>query len=93
MKSGSGYLLKILAADGASVRHFHLGPGEHDVGSFAEAAVRVEGAGISRRHARIGVLADGGAVIRDLDSKNGTFVGGRRIREAAICGFTMIAFG
>ena len=37
--------------------------------------------------------ADGGAVIRDLDSKNGTFVGGRRIREAAVCGFTMIAFG
>jgi len=91
--SPSGYLLRVLAADGASVRRFHLGPGEHVVGSLGEAAVRIEEAGISRRHARIDVLADGGAVIRDLDSKNGTFVGGRRIREAAVCGFAMVAFG
>jgi DNA-binding NtrC family response regulator len=63
------------------------------VGSLADATVRVEEAGISRRHARIDVLADGGAVVRDLDSKNGTFVGGRRVREAAVCGFTMVAFG
>jgi DNA-binding NtrC family response regulator len=88
-----GFLLKILAPDGASVRRFHLGPGEHLVGSAPEAAVRIEEAGISRRHAQIQVLADGGALVRDLGSKNGTFVGGRRMREAAVCGFTMIAFG
>jgi DNA-binding NtrC family response regulator len=88
-----GFLLKILAADGTSVRRFHLVPGEHLVGSSFEAAVRVEEAGISRRHARVDVLADGGAVVRDLGSKNGTFVGGRRVRETAVRGFTMIAFG
>ncbi len=92
-ESSPGYLLRVLAADGASVRRFHLAPGEHVVGSAPEAAVRVEAAGISRRHARIDVLADGGAVVRDLGSKNGTFVGGRRVREVAVCGFTMIAFG
>lgn len=89
----AGFLLKILAADGTSVRRFHLGPGEHLVGSSPEAAVHVEAAGISRRHARIDVLADGGAVVRDLGSKNGTFVGGRRVRETAVRGFTMIVFG
>jgi len=89
----AGFLLKILAADGTSVRRFHLAPGEHLVGSSAEAAVRVEEAGISRRHARVDVLADGGAVVRDLGSKNGTFVGGRQVRETAVRGFTMIAFG
>jgi len=89
----SGFLLKVLAADGTSVRRFTLDPGEHVVGSLAEAAVRIEEAGVSRRHARIDVLAGGGAVVRDLDSKNGTFVGGRRVREAAVCGFTMVAFG
>jgi two-component system response regulator HydG len=89
----AGFLLKILAADGTSVRRFHLGSGEHLVGSSTEAAVRVEEAGISRRHARVDVLADGGAVVRDLGSKNGTFVGGRRVRETAVRGFTMIAFG
>jgi DNA-binding NtrC family response regulator len=92
-ESSPGYLLRVLAADGASVRRFHLAPGEHVVGSSPEAAVRVEAAGISRRHARIDVLADGGAVVRDLGSKNGTFVGGRRVSEVAVCGFTMIAFG
>jgi DNA-binding NtrC family response regulator len=91
--SDPGFLLKVLAADGTSVRRFHLGPGEHVVGSSPEAAVRIEAAGISRRHARVDVLADGGAVVRDLDSKNGTFVGGRRVRETAVRGFTMIAFG
>jgi DNA-binding NtrC family response regulator len=91
--NSSGFLLKILAPDGASVRRFQLAPGEHLVGSSNEAAVRLEEAGISRRHAQIQVLADGGAVVRDLGSKNGTFVGGRRVREAAVHGFTMVAFG
>ena len=93
MAEGSLYLLKVLAADGTSVRRFHLGPGEHVVGSLADAAVRLEEAGVSRRHARLDVLADGGAVVRDLGSKNGTFVGGKRVREAAVNGFTMLAFG
>jgi DNA-binding NtrC family response regulator len=87
------YLLKVLTADGTSIRRFHLGPGEHLVGSLPGAAVQIEEAGVSRRHARLDVLAGGGAVVRDLGSKNGTFVGGKRVREAAVCGFTMIAFG
>ncbi|HEV8578443.1 MAG TPA: sigma 54-interacting transcriptional regulator [Thermoanaerobaculia bacterium] len=87
------FLLKVLAADGTSVHRFHLAPGEHVVGSFPGAAVQIEEVGVSRRHARIDVLADGGAVVRDLGSKNGTFLGGKRVREAAVCGFTMIAFG
>ncbi|HEV2853386.1 MAG TPA: sigma 54-interacting transcriptional regulator [Thermoanaerobaculia bacterium] len=91
--SEPGYLLKILAEDGTSVRRFNLAPGEHLVGSLTEAAVHVEALGVSRRHARIDVLADGGAVVRDLQSKNGTFVAGKRVREAAVCGFTMVAFG
>ncbi|HEV2844356.1 MAG TPA: sigma 54-interacting transcriptional regulator [Thermoanaerobaculia bacterium] len=88
-----GYLLKILAADGTSVRRFQLAPGEHVVGSLPGVEVHLDEAGISRRHARIDILNDGGAVVRDLDSKNGTFLGERRVREAAVCGFTMIAFG
>ena len=35
-------------------------------------------AGVSRRHARIRIAA-GRATIEDLDSKNGTFLGDRRI--------------
>jgi DNA-binding NtrC family response regulator len=90
---GPGFLLKVLSPDGTAVRRFHLAPGEHVVGSLAGVDVHLEEQGVSRRHARIDVLADGGAVVRDLDSKNGTFVAGRRIRETAVSGFTMVAFG
>src|SRR4051794_28284754 len=90
---GVPYLLKVLSPDGTAVRRFHLAPGEHVVGSLTGVEIQLDEPGVSRRHASIHVLADGGAVVRDLDSKNGTFVAGRRIRETAISGFTMIAFG
>jgi len=91
--SGVPYLLKVLSPDGTAVRRFQLAPGEHVVGSLAGVEVQLDEPGVSRRHASITVLADGGAVVRDLDSKNGTFVAGRRIRETAVLGFTMVAFG
>ncbi|HYG61216.1 MAG TPA: sigma 54-dependent Fis family transcriptional regulator, partial [Thermoanaerobaculia bacterium] len=47
----------------------------------------------SRRHAQIDVLPDGGVVIADAGSKNGTFVAGRRVRQAAVCGFGVVSFG
>jgi len=90
---GVPYLLKVLSPDGTAVRRFHLAPGEHVVGTLTGLAVQLDEPGVSRRHASIQVLADGGAVVRDLDSKNGTFVAGRRVREAAISGFAMVAFG
>lgn len=60
-------------------RAFTLGPGEHIVGRDPRCAVWVDASGVSRRHARIDVDA-GGAAIVDLQSSNGTFVGGQRIR-------------
>ena len=87
------WLLKVLSPEGSAVRRFHLSPGRHVVGSQPGVEVHLEEPGVSRRHARLDVLADGGVVIHDLGSKNGTFVAGRRIREAAVCGFRMIAFG
>lgn len=87
------WLLKVLSPEGTAVRRFHLAPGRHTAGSQPGVEVHLEEPGVSRRHARLDVLADGGVVIHDLGSKNGTFVAGRRIREAAVCGFRMIAFG
>jgi len=91
--AGSAYQLKVLSADGSSLRRFQLVPGEHTVGSAADAEVHLEAPGVSRRHARLTVLADGGVVIADLGSKNGTFVGGKRVREAAVTGLATLAFG
>ncbi|HSF40993.1 MAG TPA: FHA domain-containing protein, partial [Thermoanaerobaculia bacterium] len=93
MSDGSSWVLKVLSPEGTAVRRFHLAPGRHVVGSQPGVEVHLEEPGVSRRHARLDVLADGGVVIHDLGSKNGTFVAGRRIREAAVCGFRMMAFG
>ena len=87
------YVLKILSEDGSLVRRFPLSLGEHVVGSVAEVEIRLEAAGISRRHASIRVLADGGAVLADLGSKNGTWLGGRQIQETVVSQFAVIAFG
>ncbi len=90
------YVLKILSGDGSTVRRFRLAPGEHVVGSAPDADLPLDLPGISRRHALLRVLADGGAVVTDLGSKNGTFLAGRRIQEVVVCGVcgsAAIAFG
>jgi DNA-binding NtrC family response regulator len=89
----SAYTLKVLLQDGSSLRRFHLPAGEHLVGSAPEASVSLDLPGVSRRHASLKVLSDGGVVVTDLGSKNGTFVAGRQVGEAAVAGFTVLAFG
>lgn len=59
-------------------RPITLGPGEHVIGRDPRCAVWVDASGVSRRHAAIIVDATG-ATLRDLESSNGTFVGGRRL--------------
>lgn len=49
--------------------------------------------GVSRRHAAITRVADGSYVIRDLGSRNGTFVNGVRIDEAALTIGDRVAMG
>ena len=56
-----------------------LAAGENVVGRDADAAVRLDDPTVSRRHARI-VIEGVAATLEDLDSKNGTFVEGRRVR-------------
>jgi hypothetical protein len=91
--AGEGWTLHLLADDGGTVRRVPLPPGEHAVGSVPGCAVVIAEAGVSRRHASVEVLADGGAVVTDAGSKNGTFVAGRRIRRAAVTAAAPVAFG
>jgi DNA-binding winged helix-turn-helix (wHTH) protein len=55
-----------------------LEEGEHLIGRDPDAEIFLNSAGVSRRHARIGISA-GRATIEDLGSKNGTFVGDQRL--------------
>ena len=61
---------------------FLLRPGENVLGRSEEAQVRIDAPGVSRRHACIVVTSDG-ATIEDFASKNGTFVGERRLEGPA----------
>jgi DNA-binding winged helix-turn-helix (wHTH) protein len=58
-----------------------LGDGEHVLGRDPELALFLDASDVSRRHARIRIAGDE-ATIEDLESKNGTFVGDRRLATA-----------
>ncbi len=63
---------------GARVR---LGGDELVVGTGRVADIVLHDGAVSGRHCAVSVLG-GGVAIRDLGSRNGTFVGGARVREA-----------
>jgi DNA-binding winged helix-turn-helix (wHTH) protein len=63
----------------AGDRTIPLQDGVSVIGRDPEAAVRLDAAGVSRRHARI-ALAQGVATLEDLGSKNGTLVGSEPVR-------------
>ena len=55
-------------------RRIALADGENVIGREPAAAILLDVAGVSRRHARI-VVSERGAVLEDLGSKNGTRIG------------------
>lgn len=56
-----------------------LSPGENVLGRDEDVNVRIDAPSVSRRHARIMIAAGEAATVEDLSSKNGTWVGGRRL--------------
>jgi DNA-binding winged helix-turn-helix (wHTH) protein len=63
-------------------RRIPLEPGETIVGRDTGAGVHIDDSSVSRRHARILISAEG-ATLEDLRSKNGTFLGERKIEQQA----------
>jgi DNA-binding winged helix-turn-helix (wHTH) protein len=63
-------------------REIELPVGESVLGRTRGCTIWIDSSGISRRHARV-VVTDFGATIEDLGSKNGTYLGGRRLEGAA----------
>jgi diguanylate cyclase (GGDEF)-like protein len=74
----TAYLI-VLASEDATGKMFRLDPGERVIGRASEAHIRLEGPGISRRHALIVAQEDGSVDLHDLGSKNGTYVHGERV--------------
>jgi two-component system, cell cycle response regulator len=72
---------------------YSLNREETILGRGREANVFIDDAGASRSHARIVVTEDGRYVLEDLRSRNGTFVGGRRVDRVELSSGDRIAIG
>jgi DNA-binding winged helix-turn-helix (wHTH) protein len=59
-------------------QRFPLSAGENVVGRDPDVEVRLDASTVSRRHARLVVMAEG-TVLEDFGSKNGTFRGSERV--------------
>jgi two-component system cell cycle response regulator len=60
---------------------FTLDRDESSIGRGRDADIRIDDAGISRKHARIQRADEGRHVLQDLGSANGIFVNGRRVER------------
>jgi hypothetical protein len=69
-----------------------LGVGVHVLGRDASADLTLVHADVSRHHAELTITAEG-AAIRDLGSKNGVVVNGRKLEQAALEHGSRLAFG
>ena len=63
---------------------YTLGDGETLIGRAAGCAIRIDDPGISRRHARIVRQSPVTCAVEDLQSRNGTFVNGKRVSGARL---------
>lgn len=87
------FQLRLLTEEPLPARQLYLEPGAYTVGSLPESDVPVPAKGVSRRHARLDVTADGFATLTDLGSRNGTFLNGHRIESAEVQPYTLFSFG
>lgn len=79
MTEGS-YTIVIEDRHGTPVQEVTLDAGERIVGRYRECDIILPSENVSRRHARL--LVEGGRLfVEDLNSANGVFVNGERIRE------------
>jgi transcriptional regulator with AAA-type ATPase domain len=82
-KSPEGHLFRLRGElDGTAVE-LVLDAGDNVLGSAADCQLVLPAREVSRRHAVVRV-DDHGLSVEDLDSKNGTFVNGVRVRRAAL---------
>ncbi len=71
------------AEEGQPCQHV-LSPGTYTVGSASDCDLPARASGVSRRHLELEVLPDGGVLLHDLGSRNGTFFGKRKISRLAL---------
>ena len=92
VRTRSDIVLKVTAGKAAGTERV-LSPGETlTIGRSEEAGLPIQDGKISRLHCRI-EQADGRWVVKDLESRNGTWVASRRITEHALADGETIVVG
>ena len=76
--------LLIVAADGTWTSRSLPTDGALTIGRSVKVDVRLDERSVSRRHARLEVAGAGDLRLVDLDSANGTLVGGKLVRNVAV---------
>jgi pilus assembly protein CpaF len=75
--------VRLIVEQGKKRTVIPLRPPQAILGRAKGNTVRIPSAEVSRRHCRL-ILQDGLVTVEDLDSINGTFLNGRRIKEAEV---------
>ncbi len=87
------YTLELLEPAEATLSRRQLDVGSWRIGRGGDCAVQLDARGVSREHVEIEVLADGGCVLRDLESTNGSRVDGQRLHAIACRGDFVLDLG
>lgn len=74
-------------------RELRLAPGPNTIGRAEDNLVFILDRSLSRHHASVDVDADGGAVVRDLGSTNGTFVDDEPVTRRQLTGGETVRCG
>jgi two-component system, cell cycle response regulator len=75
----------LIVLSGRSVGKMYKVPaGEHTLGRSTDADIRLDDEGVSRLHAKMVRTDDGFVQLHDLESTNGTYVNGAKVREFAL---------
>jgi transcriptional regulator with PAS, ATPase and Fis domain len=82
----------VVGAGTAEERRIEIGALAISIGSDVAANVSVADPHVSRRHAEV-VRTTGGVILRDLESRNGTYVDGIAVKEVILQGTATIRVG
>jgi pSer/pThr/pTyr-binding forkhead associated (FHA) protein len=74
------WAIKILSGSQAG-QIYILKSGKNLIGRSANCSIRIDSVGVSKEHAEIQVTPQGQVILKDLQSRNGSFVDGIKIQE------------
>lgn len=79
--------------DGEPVKIYELDEPVISIGRLPENTIPISNMGVSRRHVKIEQDTDKSYVLSDLNSLNGTFVNGKKIKKVTLCHGDKICIG